>query len=273
MPSISWQLLEHGVNPKHHRGQNFLIDKNILHKIVDAADIKKTDVIVEIGAGLGTLTCELAKKAKKVFAVEIDKDLLPLLKENTAAYRNVTIIKDDALEVSLSRYGKKDGSYKVVANIPYHITSRLIRLFLEEHPKPSSLVLLIQKEVAQRIGAKPPHSSLLSLSVQYYAEPRILFSVSRNCFSPKPNVESAVIRLDVIPSSHLPKQTEQDAFFRLIKAGFAAKRKFLANNLASGLDISPVTIREAFLTLHISEKARAQELSLEQWKLLSAMLA
>ncbi len=269
MSSFIEQLAVYGINPKHHRGQNFLVDKNILHKIVEAADIKKNDTIVEIGAGLGTLTVELAKKAKKVFAVEIDKDLIPLLERNTADYSNIEIIKDNALEVPLSRYAKKDGGYKVVANIPYHITSRLIRLLLEGCPKPSSLLLLIQKEVAQRIIAKAPHSSLLSLSVQYYANPRVLFSVSRNSFSPRPKVESAVAAFELFPTSTLPNQKEQEMFFYLIKAGFRAKRKLLINNLSSGLDISSTTIREIFLKLHIPEKARAQELSLEQWEHLS----
>lgn len=262
-----------GIIPKHHRGQNFLVDKNILKKIIDAADIQPSDIIVEIGAGLGNLTVELAKSAQKVVAVEIDKDLLPLLQKNTAEYPNVEIIKDNVLDLPLSRYASHDGGYKVVANIPYHITSRLIRLFLEERPKPSSLLLLVQKEVAQRIVAQAPDSSILSLSVQYYARPRILFPVSRNCFFPKPKVESSVMRLDVFPVQELPSKKEQEAFFKLIKAGFHAKRKLLSSNLSPELRITSQKIQAIFHVIGLQRTARPQELSLEDWKKLTLAFA
>lgn len=183
--------------PKHHRGQNFLTDRNVLNNIVQRAHVGLTDTVVEIGAGTGNLTELLARKAGRVIAIEIDRDLIPVLEKRCSAYPNVEIVKDDARAFDPESYELQPGGYCVVANIPYNITSMIIRKFLEETPRPSRMVLLIQKEVAERICAHPPHMSIMALSVQYFATPKILFPVSRNCFTPRPAVDSAVIEIAV----------------------------------------------------------------------------
>ena len=274
LPATTYKL-------KKHRGQNFLTDKNILKKIIEHACIKRTDTVVEIGAGTGNLTELLAQKAKRVIAIEIDRDLIPLLQERCAPYDNVEIVKDDARAFNPKRYTLNPKRYLVVANIPYNITSFIIRKFLEEDPQPARLLLLIQKEVAQRICAKPPHMSMLALSVQYFALPKILFPVSRNSFSPKPAVDSAVIEIVLRPSV-IPSEVrspdgalnvEQDSFFRAITAGFSSKRKLLSSNLAKSYALPREKILELFTDAEINPTARAQELSLEQWMLLTEKIS
>ena len=257
------ELTSRGITPKRHRGQNFLIDKNILRKIVDAAAIQPHETVVEIGAGTGILTRELAKRAKRVIAVELDKGLIPLLKNAVAEFPNVSIVQDDCLDIPHVRYGTKDGSYGVVANIPYNITSRLIRKFLEERPLPSRMILLIQKEVAMRMRAVPPDMNLLALSVQYYADVTLLFGVSRNCFSPKPAVESALVR--IVPKRERKSAIEDRRFFELISAAFKGKRKRLASTLADAATVPKSRIEELLIRKNLSLNVRPQELSLEQW--------
>lgn len=249
--------------PKRHRGQHFLIDKNILKKIIDAAAIQPDETIVEIGAGTGILTSELATRAKKVIAVELDKELIPILQKTLIEHSHATIIQDDCLDVSNKRYGRTDGSYAVVANIPYNITSRLIRKFLEEPPRPSRMILLIQREVAERMRETPPRMNLLALSVQYYADIELLFRVSRNCFSPKPAVESAVVR--IVPKSKKHFFVEEKRFFALIGATFKGKRKRIVSTLADATKKQKKEIEELLRCKNISLNARPQELSLEQW--------
>jgi len=268
---------DRNIRAKRHRGQHFLFDKNILQKIVAAAHISPVDTVVEIGAGTGNLTELLARHAQRVVAVEIDKDLLPILRGRMDRIRDVgtaraislvEIIADDARAVANARFGDQDGDYLVVANIPYNITSLLIRKFLEEYPRPSRCILLIQKEVAQRICARPPDMNILALSVQLFADPKILFPVSRNSFSPKPNVDSAVIELVVKRPDHSNKQKDNRAIMRLITAGFSSKRKLLASNLSNTLNISKDDVFRAFEAGNIPRQARAQELSLDQWTIL-----
>ncbi|MEK7649007.1 MAG: 16S rRNA (adenine(1518)-N(6)/adenine(1519)-N(6))-dimethyltransferase RsmA [Patescibacteria group bacterium] len=256
--------------PKRHRGQNFLIDKNILRKIIDVAAIRRDEIIVEIGAGTGILTEALAQRAKKVIAVELDKGLIPVLQKNIQEYPNVEIVQDNCLDIPLERYGKADSDYAVVANIPYNITSRLIRIFLEGHPQPSRMILLVQREVVDRMCAKPPHMNLLALAVQYYADVRRLFDVSRHCFSPKPSVKSAVV--SIVPNkSTLVKgdaartALHEKTFFKLISAAFKGKRKKLASTLFEATHIPKKDIEAILIRLHLSSSARGQELSLEQW--------
>lgn len=268
MPSSSQKRFGE-VKPKRHRGQNFLIDKNILRKIVQAAAIKPEEIIVEIGAGMGVLTLALAPFAKNVIAVELDKGLIPILVDAVAGQQNIRIIQDNALEVPLARYGTRNGSYAVVANIPYNITSRLIRKFLEEHPRPSRMILLIQREVAERMRAKPPNMNLLALSVQYYANIEVLFTVSRHCFSPKPSVESAVIRLTPRPTTLAPD--EERRLFLLMAAAFKGKRKRLVSTFAACTSMTKKEVETLFLREKISLTARPQELSLEQWIQLSTL--
>jgi len=258
-PTTIKNILEkYHIKPSLALGQNFLIDQNILKKIITAADIKKDDVILEVGPGIGQLTQELAKTAKKVVAVEKDKKMIQILKETLSEYANIEIIAEDILKFPLQM-----PSYKVVANIPYYLTSRLIRKLLESGAQPSVMVLMIQKEVAQRILATPPDMNLLALSVQYYADPKIISSVSRNCFLPKPNVDSAIIA--ITPKIKVSKESS-GLFFQLARAGFSQKRKQLANNLANVLDIKKEIIEHILLNNNISPKQRAETLSVEDWE-------
>lgn len=251
---------------KRWRGQHLLNDRNMLRKIVSAADLQPTDTVVEVGAGTGNLTVLLAQRAQRVIAIEIDSELMAVLRERVASMPPVEIIHDDARTFNPRAHGLSVGSYAVVANIPYNITSLLIRKFLEANVPPSKMILLIQKEVALRICAQPPHMSLLSVAVQYYADPRILFSVPRTCFTPKPNVDSAVIEIVL----HTNRGDEVDAaqFFRIVTAGFAHKRKYLISNLSIGLAIPRDRLVPLFEKLGISLTARAQELILNQWQAL-----
>lgn len=256
--------------PKRHRGQNFLIDRNVLKKIVAAAAIKPSEIVVEIGAGKGVLTQELAAKARRVIAVELDKELIQPLRESISAYPNVEIIQDDCLNIPNTRYGSRDGEYAVIANIPYNITSRIIRKFLEEHPCPSRMILLVQREVAQRMRASPPDMNLLALSVQYYAQVEVLFSVSRNCFSPKPAVTSALVR--IVPKSKRLPLAEEQRFFALISATFKGKRKRLIGTFAAHAGISKMKAEDILVGAGLSPNVRPQELSLEQWLGIAAQL-
>lgn len=272
---------------KKWRGQHFLTDTNILKKIVAAAHIQPDETVVEIGAGTGNLTTLLAEKAKRVIAIEIDRDLIPVLRERIArichsrACGNVEIVQADARYFDPTRYMLHVSEYMIVANIPYNITSLLIRRLLEAEPPPERMILLVQKEVAQRICATPPRMSMLSVAVQYYAEPRILFSVPRTCFSPRPKVDSAVASFRVTArnpdgsrSDGTPHFVRDDRlrFFKIVHAGFAHKRKLLASNLAEGLHVPRQSIIAVFEKLRISTSARAQELSVEEWEHISLAL-
>ena len=243
------------IKPKKHLGQNFLVDKNILQKIINSADIKSDDIILEVGPGTGILTKELAKKAKKIIAVEKDKSIIEVLKENLKDFQNIEIINEDILKFNL-----KEKKYKVIANIPYYLTSALIRKFLEEKNQPKELILMIQKEVAQIICETPPNMSLLSVSVQFYADAKILFNVSKNSFWPVPKVDSAVIK--IVPRG----LTSPDLFFRIVKAGFSHPRKQLAGNLSKELKIKKAKIKKLLLQNNIKPTQRAETLYIEDWK-------
>jgi len=245
--------------PSKRLGQNFLTDKNILQKIIDSANIKKQDIVLEVGPGTGILTAELAKKAKKVIAVEKDKKMVEILKENLKDYKNTEVINQDILKFDVGRKYK----YKVVANIPYYLTSPLIRKFLEDKNQPTKMILMIQKEVAQRICARPPDMSLLAVSVQFYATPEILFYVSKNSFWPAPKVDSTVIK--IIPRNKTD-QINPILFFKVVKAGFSQPRKQLSGNLAKVLKIKRGEVEKLLLQNNINPKQRAETLSVEDWK-------
>jgi 16S rRNA (adenine1518-N6/adenine1519-N6)-dimethyltransferase len=276
MPTPLQFLHASGIQPLHRRGQNFLVDNNIIKKIISAANIKKTDTIMEIGSGSGELTAQLAARAKKVYAVEIDPHLFEIVDARFRGNDTVILIQDDIRAVPQETFGKKNGSYRVIANIPYHITSHILRKFLEHDPRPHDMILLMQKEVAQRIVARPPRMSLLAVSVQYYADAKILFSVSRNSFFPKPNVDSAVVRL-VVKKEFIQKSNgmHNDAvfFFSLVRAAFSAKRKQCAQTIAKKLHVPLQKILMAFQKADIPEKARAQEISVEQWARIARTLS
>jgi 16S rRNA (adenine1518-N6/adenine1519-N6)-dimethyltransferase len=254
-------------------GQNFLQDPVALEKIITTAEIESTDTVLEIGPGLGSLTRYLAVSAKEVVAVELDPNLLQPLKAVLAPYENVRLIQGDILKLSpKDLIPEKD--YIVVANIPYYITSALIRHLLaqspkgEHEPKPRRIVLTVQKEVAQRICAEPGDLSLLALSVQVYGKPRIAALIPAEAFFPAPKVDSAVLLIDIYPTP-LIKEELQDAFFKLIKAGFSQKRKTLRNSLSSGLHIAPADAANLLTSAKINPQRRAETLSIQEWETLS----
>jgi len=266
-------LEKYGAKPSKGLGQNFLVDKNVLNKITETADIKPNDTVLEIGPGLGTLTQELAKRAGKVIAVEKDTTMIKILGETLQNYKNVEIIQDDILKIHpVIRQGALSNdrvNYKVVANIPYYLTSPLIRKFLEADNQPSEMVLMLQKEVAQRICAKPPKMSLLAVSVQFYADAKIISYVSKNCFWPAPKIDSAIIK--ITPRSQTSHKTvwnptSHNLFFKIVKAGFSQPRKQLASNLAKELKIDKEKTALWLEKNNIEPTQRAETLSIEDWK-------
>ena len=261
-------LLKYDTRASKRLGQNFLIDKNILRKIIESADIKPTYTIIEVGPGIGTLTQALAEKSGRVIAVEKDEKMIKILKETLKDYKNVEIIHGDILKTTKLQIS----NYKVVANIPYYLTSPLIRKFLERpngYPEsPESMVLMLQKEVAQRICAKPPNMSILAVSAQFYANAKIISYVSKNCFLPAPKVDSAVIK--IIP--HNKYNMPADLFFKIVKAGFSHPRKQLLNNLAAGLKLDKIKIGTLLSENNIKPTQRAETLSVDDWKNLARML-
>jgi len=261
------------MKPKKSLGQNFLRDKKVLEKIIASAELSSDDLVIEIGPGEGVLTEKLAEKVSKVLAVEIDQNLIPVLQKKFDKNKNVEIIHEDILKINLSEIFKKlkTTNYKLIANIPYYITSKIIRLFLELENPPIEMILMTQKEVAERIVEKPGKMSLLSVSVQYYAQPKILFAVSRNSFFPVPEVDSAVIKIGDIQKKK-ESQEEIKKFFRIVKAGFSAKRKTLINNLSNSLHLEKNIVEEKLKLAGLKSTVRAQELSIENWKKLAAIL-
>ena len=266
-------LRENEIWAKRSMGQNFLVDDNVLRKIVEAAELKSSDIVVEIGPGLGMLTEELAKYAGKIITIEKDSELARKLNDeirmkNDEQMSNVKILNQDVLEFNPSNLAE----YKIVANIPYNITSVVIRKFLEAENKPSLMVLLVQKEVAERIIAEPGEMSLLSVSVQFYAEPEIISIVKKEAFFPVPEVDSAIVKFKIHPSRHGIAEAEKSKckinerdLFRLVKFGFAARRKTLENNLAAGLHITKPKASDIIKKAGLPEKIRAQDLSTENW--------
>lgn len=260
--------------PRKELGQNFLADKNILKKIVRAADINPSDTILEIGPGMGHLTRVLAETNAHIVAVELDRNLLENLRETFADTPNVRFLEGDILHQApiewLSNGGTASPPYKVVANIPYYITSPILRYLLEAAPPPTRIVLMTQREVAQQIISKPPHASLLGVSVQFYGTPRIVDNVPAGAFYPRPKVDSAIVQIDVT-GPQLPADPQQ--FFRIVRAGFGAKRKQLHNALAGGLQLSTDQVRLLLLRANIEASRRAETLTLAEWQSLAQQAA
>ncbi|MFH0955910.1 MAG: 16S rRNA (adenine(1518)-N(6)/adenine(1519)-N(6))-dimethyltransferase RsmA, partial [Candidatus Falkowbacteria bacterium] len=253
--------------PARSKGQNFLIREEIYDDIVAAANLKLDDIVLEVGPGLGFLTAKLAKQAGRVIAVELDDKLVEVLRTGLLAQgiKNVEVVNEDVLKftskTSLTPLFK--GSYKIVANLPYNITSIFLRKFLEMENKPKLMALMLQKEVAKRICAEPGDMSLLAVSVQFYAKPEIVQIAGRENFWPQPEVDSSVVKISP-HASFLAGEKEKD-FFRLVKFGFSAKRKMLKNNLAAGFKMSQNEAENKISKAGFNPKVRAQELSVGDW--------
>ena len=259
-------------------GQNFLIDTHVLDKIISAAEITKDDLVVEIGPGIGTMTQYLACAAREVVAIEIDKMLIPILQDTLSAYDNVTIINEDVLKVDLNKLAEEkngDRPVKVVANLPYYITTPIIMGLFENHVPLHSITIMVQKEVADRMRMGPGTKDYgaLSLAVQYYAEPYLVANVPQNCFMPRPKIGSAVIKLTVHEKPPVTVRDEK-LMFKLIRASFNQRRKTLANGLNNSpeLHYSKEQIAEAIERLEVSPSVRGEALTLEQFAKLADVL-
>jgi len=256
-------LQGYGLYPKKSLGQNFLVDEASLRRIVAAADLTASDVVLEIGAGLGALTRHLAAAAGQVVAVELDNRLLPILEERLAGRANVQLVPGDILSLDPAAL-VGGGPYKVVANLPYYITAAILRHLLAATPRPALMVLTVQREVAQRLTAAPGKMSLLAISVQYYGRVRQLARIKAGSFFPRPGVDSAVVRVDVYPQPIISVPDEA-AFFQAVRAGFSQKRKQLRNSLKAGLNLPAAEVQAALAAAGIDHRRRAETLSLEEW--------
>ena len=257
-------IQKYHVQPKKSLGQNFLVDPNGLNKVLQAAQLNPEDTVLEIGAGLGSLTYLLAQQARHVVAVELDKRLIAPLTEVLAGFDNITIKQGDMLELSPDAL-LGAARYVVVANIPYYITSALIRHLLEADHKPTRMVLTVQQEVAERILVRDGKMSLLALSVQVYGKPELKARIPAGCFYPPPEVDSAVLSIELYEEPLFPSES-LDLFFKLAHAGFAQKRKTLRNTLATGMNESPAWAEKLLTAAGIDPQRRAETLSMQEWK-------
>lgn len=255
-------LQHHNIQPKKSLGQNFLFDLHVLGRIVAAADVTDADKVLEIGPGLGALTDVLAQTAVSITAVELDQRFFPILEAQLAPFNNVTLIHGDILDQNPSNLFNEP--YKVVANVPYYITGAILRHLLSATHKPTCMVMTVQKEVAERITAVPPNMSLLAVSVQYYGQAQIVDTIKAGAFWPRPDVDSAVIRIDINSQSLADEKT----FFRVAKAGFSQKRKQLKNNLKQ-LGLSATKVAVLLENAAIDGRRRAQTLTITEWRQLA----
>jgi len=268
--AIKGLFKKYQIRPLKRLGQNFLIDKKEIKEVIKAADLHTKDVVLEIGPGIGTLTQELAQKSKKVIAVEKDKKMIEILKETLKEYKNVKIINANILK--FNNYSLFTTNYKLIASLPYYIVSPTIRIFLESPRRPKEMVLIVQKEVAQRICSKPPKMNLLAVSVQFYSKPKILSYVSKNSFWPSPKVDGAILK--ITPRINVNnKQISTDLFFKIVRAGFSQPRKQLANNMAkelalnqlNGLKLNKEQIIFWLMKNNIQPSQRAETLTVKDW--------
>lgn len=266
-----------GLKPKDYMGQNFLIDKDVLGEIVKTADLKSTDVVLEVGPGLGVLTKELASRSREVWAVEKDSKLVPILKTELLGQNNIHIINDDILRFHASEHIK--GDYKLVANIPYYLTSKLIQNFLESANPPKLMVMMVQKEVGERVIASVGELSILGISVQIYSDPEIVqipdqvrdgfrdkkapLIVPKTSFWPVPKVDSVILK--ITPNNKYPQIKDKKLFFRILKIAFAGKRKQIQNSLTNGLDLPKDEILSVLKDCNIDPMLRPQDFSIEDW--------
>lgn len=264
---------EHGFRFSKSLGQNFLIDDSIIDRIIEGANIGPEDYVIEVGPGIGTLTREMASTAKKLMAIEIDKNLIPILSKTLAEFENAVVVNEDIMKADVEKLiaeHLESKSVKLVANLPYYITTPIIMKFLEEGIDVTDIVVMVQKEVAERINAKPSTKEYgaLSVAVQYYCDTEIVAKVPRHLFVPQPNVDSIVIALRVRPERKY-KVIDEDMFFRVVKASFGQRRKTLLNSLTSMGILSKDDILSALRYSGIDEKRRGETLSLEEFSVLS----
>lgn len=261
-------LGRHGFTFSKSLGQNFLINPSVCPKMAEQSGAKKGVGVIEVGPGIGVLTCQLAERADRVVAIELDKRLLPVLDETLAEYDNIRIINDDILKIDLKKLIETELSgmeVVVCANLPYYITSPVIMKLLEDRLPINALTVMVQKEAAQRICAEvgSRQSGAVTVAVNYYAKPQILFGVSAGSFMPAPKVDSAVIRLDILKEPCVQVEDE-GLFFKVVKAAFSQRRKTLPNSLSAGLQISKLTVTNALKRANVPVNYRAEQLAMEQ---------
>jgi 16S rRNA (adenine1518-N6/adenine1519-N6)-dimethyltransferase len=268
-------LRRFGLRARKGLGQHFLIDEEVLKRITSAAGLTPADVVMEVGPGLGVLTQELARQAGWVITIELDNKLVAILKQTLAAFNNVTIINEDVLQIDPQALLQEQGerfppaisspfNYKVVANLPYYITSPVLRHFLEASLKPQIMVVMVQKEVAEAIVAEPGGMSVLSISVQFYGQPEIVSRVPARCFYPAPEVDSAILKVTLYPKPAVDVADEA-GFFRLVRAGFTTPRKQLCNSLTQGLGWPKAEVLSLLARVDIAPQRRAETLALGEW--------
>ena len=259
--SIKDLLKEYQIQPSKRLGQNFLIDKEAVKKIIGAADLGPEDVVLEVGPGLGVLTQELAEKAKKVIGIEKDPKMIEILQKTLEGSKNIEIVRGDVLKINL-KYHVPNTKYKVVGNLPFYLAAPVIRQFLEAEKPPEKMVLVVQKEVGQRICAKPPEMSILAVSVQIYAKPEIVSYISKKSFWPSPEVDSAIIKITI---NKKQLTTDRNLFFKIVKAGFSQPRKQLINNLSKKLILNRVKVEQWLLENNVQPTQRAETLEVQDW--------
>lgn len=267
---------KHGFRFSKSLGQNFLIDDNVIDRILEGARVSEGDKIIEVGPGIGTLTREMAKKAEKVTAIEIDKNLIPILEETLSEFDNVEVINEDILKVDVEKLVDEKlsgGPVKLIANLPYYITTPIVMKFLEEDIPVTDIVVMVQKEVADRMNAVPSTKDYgaLSVAVQYYCDTEIVAKAPRHMFIPQPNVDSTVIGLHIREEKKYNAENE-DIFFRTVKAAFGQRRKTLLNSLSSMGMLDKASVKEVLSDAGIDEKRRGETLSIEEFAHLSNII-
>jgi len=248
------------IKPLRRRGQNFLTNDFVIKKVLEAADLNKKDNVLEIGPGLGALTKELAEKTKKVVAIEIDRQLVRVLINELKDFKNIKVVQEDIRKIKPLDYGLKN--YKIVSNLPFNITGLVFKQFLAGLNKPEIIVVILQKEVGERIIAQPPRMSKLSVMIQFYGQAEIVSNIKKDNFWPKPNVDSVILKIKPFSS---PLFKDEFMFFQIVRAGFSSPRKYLLNNLEKSAMISKEKGKKIFEQINLDKKIRAQALSVEEW--------
>lgn len=265
--SIKKLISQYHIRPQKRRGQNFLINPAVTDQMISSAQIKPQDVILEIGPGFGILTKRLAQSAKQVLTVEIDHQIVQALRIILSDYHHVKIIEGDILKIQSALINDLPPNYKIVANLPFQITSFFLRQFLECINKPKEMTLLVQKELGERICAQPGHMSLIAVAVQFYGQPRVIRTIGKENFWPSPEVDTAILRIENIGASFSTSLSSDQTkkFWRIVRIGFSARRKQLQNNLRAGLKTESVAIEAILDKIGLDKRIRAQDVSLASW--------